>query len=460
MDGDEEDGDNYQPDRIRQYPMNYIGRFEVFIRQAKIPLKHLEISKKINENFPNSVQSLVKVNPYKIRVEFKNIASANALPECDFLEDYRVYIPAKSVEINGLISISTDTSTDEIVSEASGKFFGVNSDRVRVLDAYRFSKTVEKADGSSEKINTPLMRVTFEGTVLPKWLVIHGLLIRVSIHTPKIMHCGNCLGYGHTTKFCTAKPVCTKCGGHHLSSSCESTSVICTHCKVQTDHSYKTCPVYIAHYKQIKNQTITTARKNLPTQQTHHANPYEILSQTNEPPNGSMFDENFVQQPNRKRPRKERPSKPSKNQTSSANIPSSVPFNFNQPSTSGTSYAQATKRPANNNNGQPIPSPVSAETQPPSQSHHKRKRRERSEPGTEEPNQSQNQSPPDPPPINPEQRDIFIEAIISFIASKQLHPILSNLIIFITTAIIDWIWPMISPFSSFLLSFFSKNQNE
>jgi len=163
----EDSQDLSQPDRIRQYPSNYIGCYEVFVRQSKIPLKHLEISKKINEAFPNEIKSLVKVNPYEIRVEFKNLASANALPKCDFLKEYRVYIPANSVEISGLITISIDTPIEEIISNANGKFFGIDSATVRVLDAYRFTKTVTHDDGSSNKINTPFMRVTFEGTSLP-----------------------------------------------------------------------------------------------------------------------------------------------------------------------------------------------------------------------------------------------------------------------------------------------------
>jgi hypothetical protein len=101
MDGDEDneaEENEFQPDRIRQYPVNYIGCYEVFIRQAKTPLKHLEISRKINELFPNGIKSLVKVNPYKIRVEFNNKASANALPKCEFFKNHHVYIPAKKVK--------------------------------------------------------------------------------------------------------------------------------------------------------------------------------------------------------------------------------------------------------------------------------------------------------------------------------------------------------------------------
>jgi hypothetical protein len=462
----EESKDNVQSDRIRQYANHYIGAYEVFIRQCKTPLKHVEISKKINEKFPNDIKSLVKVNPYKIRVEFTNIASANALPKCDFLSEYRVYIPAKSVEISGLITISTDTSVEEIISNGKGKFFGVDSCTIKVLDAYRFQKTIVHDNGSSKKIDTPFMRVTFEGTELPKWLVIYGLLVKVEVHTPKIMHCKNCLGHGHTEKFCTSNSVCSKCGGKHASSSCQSEPVICTHCRKTTTHSHSECPVYRQHCHVLKIKAIAAASSQLPTRES---NPFAILENRDEPTNVApplSNDANNEGQPKRKR---RKPSKPTPSTSSGPKIqppfftPSQTFAETVQNLNNGQSSSGAIprKKPSIGPKIQPLfntASPFAEPGQTPNNGQSSTGATPRKKPGKV--GRSGNsqaaggvgergsvQDKHVKPVVQVDcQREVLKDAVKSFIASKQLHPLLSTVLNLIASPIIDWIWPMISPF--------------
>jgi hypothetical protein len=66
------------------------------------------------------------------------------------------------VEINGLISISTDTEAEEIVEDAMEKFLNPESAGVRVVDAYRFTRPeISSTDGSNGRKATSVVRVTF-----------------------------------------------------------------------------------------------------------------------------------------------------------------------------------------------------------------------------------------------------------------------------------------------------------
>lgn len=55
---------------------------------------------------------------------------------------------------------------------------------------------------TSEKLQTPLVRVHFEGTLLPDRVEIFGLLIKVLYPNKYIpMFCEKCQNYGHASKF-------------------------------------------------------------------------------------------------------------------------------------------------------------------------------------------------------------------------------------------------------------------
>jgi hypothetical protein len=213
------------------------GPYEVFIRKINVPIKHFEISKTINELFKGAVLSLIKVNVAKIKIVFKDRSSANKLHTVDFLKDYRVYIPAANVEINGIITISSDSKEASLVSEGKGRFRSPDSKDVNILEAYRNKKKISSEDKEVTEIPTPAVRVTFEGTRLPDFVQIYGLTVPVKPHVEKIMHCENCLNFGHTVRFCTAKPTCNKCGGPHDGKTCQAVPHICIHCKESVDHS-------------------------------------------------------------------------------------------------------------------------------------------------------------------------------------------------------------------------------
>lgn len=88
-----------------------------------------------------------------------------------------------------------------------------------------------------------------------------------------IPQCKKCQAYGHTQKYCSKKPRCVKCAGHHLTTACEvpkSISAKCVHCGEAHPASYRGC-VIAKEIQKIKN-----IRMNKPkVQSNHNRNPVD-----------------------------------------------------------------------------------------------------------------------------------------------------------------------------------------
>lgn len=65
------------------------------------------------------------------------------------------------------------------------------------------------------------------------------------VHHVHITRCFNCCGFGHIAKNCTNKLACSKCGGEHKITECDSDNIRCVNChtlnekykmKLDTDH--------------------------------------------------------------------------------------------------------------------------------------------------------------------------------------------------------------------------------
>ena len=125
-----------------------------------------------------------------------------------------------------MISWSTHENTDEIVTDGEGKFKNVHLPNVKILDAVRFMRKTEEASAKSQLEKTNIVRVTFDGLVLPEQINLYGLLIPVREFKRRQMFCEKCLSYSHTKAHCNNKPAqqiitpntsCLQCQGDHKS---------------------------------------------------------------------------------------------------------------------------------------------------------------------------------------------------------------------------------------------------
>lgn len=232
--------------RVRQYPDTDKGPFVVCIRATDKPLQSTKITKFIRKQYKSDVL-IRQINEFKIRVTFSEFKpakeskkaavssdearlEANSLPHCEiFNKIYRVYIPEKLVEVMGCITWACSESVSELVAAGQGKFKNDLFAPVEILDATRFEKVI---DGSEERIKTSVVRVTFEGLVLPEQVCFYGLLIPVREFKRRQMFCKSCLNYNHTESHCNNKPKTT-----------QTPTFTCIHCKTDAHKSGdKDCP--------------------------------------------------------------------------------------------------------------------------------------------------------------------------------------------------------------------------
>lgn len=121
-----------------------------------------------------------------------------------------MYIPAKYVEVNGVISVPKNETVDDFVKFGTGKFVNPLLEEIRILEAVRLMRKVENNENPSTSKQlepTGIVVITFEGTVRPNTVNLNNWLIPVKEFRIKKMFCENCKRYNHTEKFCNNKKI-------------------------------------------------------------------------------------------------------------------------------------------------------------------------------------------------------------------------------------------------------------
>ena len=144
------------------------------------------------------------------------------------------------------------TPVDEILSELSSQ---------TVSNVVRHSV---KRDGNT--IPTHTYFITFNSPVIPQFLSVGYLRVKVSQYFPSPLRCYNCQSYGHGSRFCRSTARCGNCGSpDHSSSNC-SASPSCFNCGGSHPASARDCPRWrqerdIIRLKIQKNISFPEARK-------------------------------------------------------------------------------------------------------------------------------------------------------------------------------------------------------
>lgn len=275
--------------RVRIYSPGHKGLFVVYIRASKSQtLRHLQISKYLFGKYGSAlIGKVVQLNNHKLKVEFKSAEAANSLVrDSDSLfAPYRVYIPADQVEVEGIVRLSTEDPVSDLLLSGRGQFSDPGITEVSIIDVFRFEQVSYDGAGKvTNKTPTSLVRVTFPGKLLPRRVVLHGLLIPVEPYKRKVMFCENCLRTGHTEKFCVVKPKCAKCGADHKTSVCQQipATVKCFVCGTAHDpNDRKVCPkikqANAIHQRQSKRK-IFQSYADAVRQRNTSSNHYDLLS--------------------------------------------------------------------------------------------------------------------------------------------------------------------------------------
>lgn len=266
--------DNVGP-RVRQYGSENKGPFIVFVRTNKKdqPLESLMLTRFVRAKYTKSAIEVQQVNKDKIKVVFGPKGSipkaiddarneANDFPKCVWNKKFSIYIPELSVESIGVINYCVTESVHEIVKHGYGKFENPKMPKVTIIEASRFTKAADEASNAPSRIRIGLVRVIFEGQLLPNYVILDGMKIPVRMFRRRKMFCDTCQRYNHTSSHCVNKPQVVT-GGVFKCNKCKS-----------NDHEAgdKTCPQRKVLEKR-ENANIKKAQQKTYAEMLQHYDP-------------------------------------------------------------------------------------------------------------------------------------------------------------------------------------------
>lgn len=231
--------------RIRMYNTAAKGPFTVFIREIKTLLSPIKIALYINKTYPSTIET--NRSPGTIKVVLSCVMDANALAADPKLSMYHVSVPAELVEVEGAIDWHDLWDIDELnslVSVGVGIFNNVAVPHCNIVHAQRLSRLENDPESGQKVVLTNTVKITFNGNLLPNFIKIGSLRVRVRPFHKKPMFCDRCQMFGHTDRFCRRTPKCAKCSAHHLTNTCPSVASRCRYCHNKRQHVNNICPSY------------------------------------------------------------------------------------------------------------------------------------------------------------------------------------------------------------------------
>lgn len=235
--------------RVRLYQDGPRKEWVVFFRPKHKPLNAVRISEGLWKHYLG-VTDVTKLHQNKLRVVVNNPKDANDIvTDPRFCVEYRVWIPARSVEIDGVVT--EEGLTAQQIRNGVGHFKRSNLPADQVVEVRQMG-TSKGEDMTKQFAPSCSFRITFAGTALPDFLLIDNVLrLPVRMYHPKVMKCENCQKLGHTKAFCNNKSVCSKCGGKHRDDTCQKEVIKCLLCG-GTPHETRACPKYRERSEKLK----------------------------------------------------------------------------------------------------------------------------------------------------------------------------------------------------------------
>jgi len=92
------------------------------------------------------------------------------------------------------------------------------------------------------RVPTGTLILTFRMTTLPESLKIGYMNVRVTPYIPSPMRCFKCQRFGHISKFCKNKEICSLCAQEHHEGDCKDPKH-CVNCNGDHSSNSKNCPI-------------------------------------------------------------------------------------------------------------------------------------------------------------------------------------------------------------------------
>lgn len=170
-------------------------------------------------------------------------------------EKCNVFIPHSKTTNKGIIIFVDLEFKEEDINNSLIDVRGCS-----ISGARRMNRRVNSGDEVSYQLTTT-MCVTFTGSILPREMIICGLIFPVSPYLLPVIQCHNCYRFQYTKKLCRGKQSCASCGREpHPNEGCDRK---CVHCNsrehIATD---RICPEFM---RQKESRNLCPLRTRLTT---------------------------------------------------------------------------------------------------------------------------------------------------------------------------------------------------
>lgn len=160
----------------RKYLPSFKGPYTVYIRETRSQIWPIKCAIYLNKTYKSIVE--IKRQQNKMRVLLSDIEEANALGADPQLAIFHVYIPSTYVEVEGSINYNDVIDLEDLndlKTYGKGHFTNTLLSDTEIVQVWRLTR---KADPSIHVL-TNTVKVTFAGRILPDYVVIEGLRIKV-----------------------------------------------------------------------------------------------------------------------------------------------------------------------------------------------------------------------------------------------------------------------------------------
>lgn len=172
----------------------------------------------------------------------------------------------KATAFGGIMKINVEEHRS--LNDRQGIIYCPDLNNVEITDILSELKeqSIKQIHPMTKLVDNKIVRmglyvVTFNTQVLPEFVIIGYLKVRVRIFIPNPMKCKKCLAYGHTKNWCKeVEEFCNKCSEKLPHNSCDNK--LCKNCQGDHFSNFKKCPVYIKEAKIMEIKTIQNVSIN------------------------------------------------------------------------------------------------------------------------------------------------------------------------------------------------------
>lgn len=216
------------------------GIVEISITSTEKFPKQFALAKLFKSQNITEISRVKYINPYKIIIEMKGEENAENLLKCDHLINlgWRFQRPLEVGLSYGVIkNIELELAEKDLIESITSTCEIANVKRLK-----------RRADVEVGWVDSESVRVGFRGPLLPAYIYIYDMQVRVEPYLFPVTQCSRCWRFGHTIRMCPSKRVyCPKCGGKH--ENCDTTTYKCLNCTKNHMTLNRKCPEYIKEKK-------------------------------------------------------------------------------------------------------------------------------------------------------------------------------------------------------------------